>query len=264
MSARLTAMDSKPLDIALWGPTMAGKTMLLARLYLQSVEFDSHWEILPTPESSQFISDMRNAISRDNVFPEPTSLAHSEQVVYLFRNRQSGASATLSIVDRAGVHYQELEEQTRQHLAQADGLLLLFDPSREKETLKREVLRTLEHIYVSQAGQSGAKDERPYAICLSKADILLKSPQDHALACQQPHKFVIERIEADLVGWLERFCRNFQLFPVSSVGVRVSEEDLEPVVFFDEKLTQRLAPDARPLNLIEPFSWLLAQLEAGS
>ncbi len=252
---------AKPVDIVLWGPTMAGKTMMLARLYLQSVEFESQWEILPTEESSQFIADMRNAISRDNLFPEPTSLAHSEQVAYLFRNRQSGAAATLSIVDRAGVHYQDLEEQTRQHLAQADGLLLLFDPSREKETLKREVQNTLEHVYVSKAGNCGAKDERPYAVCLSKADILLKSPADHDLACRSPHQFVIQRMEADLVGWLERFCKNFQLFPVSSVGVRVGRDDLEPVVFFDEKLTQRLAPDARPLNLIEPFTWLLAQLE---
>ena len=32
---------AKPLDIVLWGPTMAGKTMMLARLYLQSVEFDT-------------------------------------------------------------------------------------------------------------------------------------------------------------------------------------------------------------------------------
>lgn len=253
--------DAKPLDIVLWGPTAAGKTMMLARLYLQSVEFDSPWDILPTPESSQFIADMRNAINRDNLFPQGTPLGHSEQVVYLFRNRQSGATATLSMVDRAGSHYMELAKPVQEHLAQADGLLLLFDPSREKETLKREVLSTLEHVYVSKGASSGAKDERPYAVCLSKADTLLKTPEDHDLARREPQQFVIDRIEADLVGWLERFCKNFQLFPVSSVGMRVSQEDLEPVVFFDEKLTQRLAPDARPLNLIEPFSWLLAQLE---
>ncbi len=235
--------------------------MLVAQLYLQSVHFGGDWEILPTPGSNKFIDDMMGEILSANSFPKATPIGHIERVAYLFRNRLDGRTATLSIEDRPGLDYENLDNDMRQRLCAASALMLLFDPHRDRAALKREVTRTLQSIYTAR-GTEHDKDPRPYAVCLSKADTLLQSADDFEAARSRPREFVLERIEPEFVGWLERFVHRFQLFPVSSVGVKILGRELEPVVFFDEQLRLRLASDAVPLNLIEPFTWLLEQLDS--
>lgn len=259
-SRKLHGGEQVPLT--LWGPSAAGKTVLLAQLYIESEAAESgagagDWEVFPTAESLDFIRQMRSRMAATNLFPSATSVGMVERIVYRFHHRRSGVETSLVMEDRAGKDYEELEEETRERLASAAGLVLLFDPLRAPAELEREVWDTLESLHVA-AGRGARKDDRPIAVCLSKADLLLRGPADLDRARAEPDAFVRERVGGPLIRALDRFCTDYRLFPVSSAGVRVSYGVVEPLVFFDENLDPRICPEnGRPFNLMAPFTWLL-------
>jgi GTPase SAR1 family protein len=250
----------RDIKLALWGPSAAGKTALLAQLYIQSRKLPGDWEIYPTQKSKPFIDRLRPIILRENLFPAATSVGSEEQIVYLFRHRTSGAEASLSVEDRAGKDSETLDDAGRERLAGVDGLVLLFDPVRDGAELQEQVLRTLEGLFIN-GHKGGGKDRRPIAVCLSKADLLIHQPVDARSARLQPDAFVRERMVADLGGWIELFCANYRLFPISAAGVRMKRGVVEPVVFYDERLQLRIGQGGEPVNLIEPFLWIFEQLE---
>ncbi len=108
------------------------------------------------------------------------------------------------------------------------------------------------------------KDDRPIAVCVSKADVLIESPQDLRRAREDPDGFVREHDRMGLVRALDRFCSNYRLFPVSAAGVLLHRGVIEPMVFYDEKLVPRVRPGGELLNLMEPFTWLLDQVTSRS
>jgi hypothetical protein len=114
------------------------------------------------------------------------------------------------------------------------------------------------------SGRIGRKDERPIAVCLSKADTLIRTPADFRRAIEWPDDFVREHLDPGLVRPLERLCANYRLFPISAAGVRLRYGAIEPVVFLDENLEPRICPGGRPFNLMAPFTWLLQQLTGRS
>src|SRR3954470_7913974 len=83
------------VKLALWGPSAAGKTALLAQLYIQSRRLPGDWEIFPTPKSKPFTDRLRPVILRDSLFPSATSVGSEEQIVYLFRHRPNGGAGSL-------------------------------------------------------------------------------------------------------------------------------------------------------------------------
>lgn len=248
------------IQLAMWGPSSAGKTALLAKLYLE--EQETGWEIFPTKESLPFIESMRSYMRSSNAFPPATTTAVA-QIEYLFRHTVTGTEASLRLEDRAGSESERLSDDIRRQLGEAHGLVLLFDPMAEAGTLESQVWRTLEHIHVA-SGRGVHKDDRPIAVCVSKADVLIESIDDLRGALDDPDGFVRRHDQMGLVRALNRFCNNYRLFPVSAAGVRVRHGVVEPVVFYDEALRPRLCPGGRPLNVMAPFAWLLDQATSRS
>ncbi len=248
------------IQLAMWGPSSAGKTALLAKLYLE--EQETGWEIYPTEKSLPFIESMRSYMRTNNSFPPATGTAVA-QIEYLFRHKVTNAEASLRLEDRRGSESAELSDDIRRQLGEAHGLVLLFDPMAEAGTLEGLVWRTLEHVHVA-SGLGVQKDERPIAVCVSKADVLIETIEDFRSAQDDPDRFVRRHDSMGLVKALDRFCSNYRLFPVSAAGVRVRHGSVEPVVFYDETLRPRLCPGGRPLNVMAPFAWLLDQAASRS
>lgn len=247
--------------LTLWGPSAAGKTLLLAQLYLETVAKSQDWQIFPTETSLQFIENMRQVMRLDNSFPNATPVGTAEHISYRFQNKVQDISALIHLEDRAGKDYEQLQQDSRERLNQAAGLVLLFDPLRDRAELESEFYRTLEHLLVL-SGRDTEKDPRPVAVCISKSDIYIKKPEDLTRAIEYPDEFVRERIEDYLLRPLDHFCANYKLFPVSSVGVKINYGVVEPVVFYDDALTPRIGQGGEPFNLMAPFAWVLSEIKA--
>jgi len=266
--------DSDGFHLALWGPSSAGKTVLLAQLYDQAVQQPSGWKIWSTEKAQAFVDTMRRRIRMENIFPVATAIGATEPLRFTFEKEAADGAprirAHLDLEDRAGVRYEELDEEALQALTGADGVILLFDPQRDGAALDFEVRRTLDRLQVLRQGavSGGGADPRPMAFCLSKADLLIKTPEDLARATAEPDAFVRERLLAerapDLLPFLDLHCERYRFFPISAVGLRLSWGAVEPVVFYDESLTSRILPGGRSFNLLEPFTWVLGQLAGSS
>jgi hypothetical protein len=250
----------RDLNLALWGPSAAGKTALLAQLFDRP---HGDWDIFPTPECLPFIERMQPIVQSNNLFPPATTVGDHERIVYLFRHKKTRATATLHVEDRAGKESEEMNEESQRRLSSADGLVLLFDPLRDRQKLRSEVQVTLQRLHVI-SGRGAEKDPRPIAVCLSKADLMIHGPDDLRRAHEDPEGFVRDRMEPGLAEWIERFCSNFRLFPVSAAGVRVRRGVVEPVVFYDELLRFRIGQGGTPVNLVEPFLWVFQEVEKAS
>ena len=249
----------KDLILALWGPSAAGKTALLAQLFDRPHQ---DWDIFPTKESLSFIERMQPIVQANNLFPPATTGDH-ERIVYLLRHKKSGATATLHVEDRAGREYEAMNEESQCRLSSADGLVLLFDPIRDRQKLANEIRITLQRLHViSQRGTE--KDPRPIAVCLSKADLAIRDSDDLRRVHEDPEGFVRERMASGLADWIGRYCSNFRLFPISAAGVRVRRGVVEPVVFYDELLRFRISRGGTPVNLVEPFLWVFHEVEKAS
>jgi hypothetical protein len=244
--------------VALWGTTQSGKTSFLAQLYLHPGSFRGNWDIFPTKESEQFIDEMREYLRRSE-FPDPTRATTVRNVTYGFKDKLTGQEALLFVEDRAGAESEQLDEAARNRLNQASGLVVLFDPQRHLRDLEQQIEKTLGRLHTARDG-GFQKDPRPIAVCLSKADTLIKSPEDLVQARTRPREFVKEHVKGDILAWLGNFCSNFELFPVSSLGVRARFGVVEPIIFYDETCRPRIGPDSEPINLIEPFVWIFRKL----
>lgn len=237
--------------VALWGPTSSGKTAFLAQLYQQHSE---EWEVFPTQDSLDF-RDVVRPFTQNNSFPRATAVATIQRVAYTFQNKKTGEEFALVVEDRAGVESEVLSEEGKKRFNEAVGLILLFDADKDLRLLEMQIEETLSRLNVA-AGRGPRKDDRPFAICLSKSDLLIRSADDLQRANETPREFVLEKITPDIVHWVDKFCSNYQLFPISSVGVRLRHGVVEPVVFYDESLGLRMGSDGDPINLLRPFAWL--------
>jgi hypothetical protein len=247
------------IKIVLWGPPAAGKTAYLAQLFLRHPEVSSGWDIFPTKESQQFLDEVGKEIYL-NRFPPPTAVDTVREVRYRFKNSKTGREAILSVEDRAGKESIHLDDEGKRRLNEADGLILLFDPMRNALELSQQISWTLTELHVA-GDRGGDRDSRPIAVCLSKTDQQIASPDDLKRAREDPKAFVLEKISSEIVHWVGRFCNNFEMFPISSLGVRVRRGVVEPMVFLDERGTPRIASGCEPLNLIEPLAWVFSKLE---
>jgi hypothetical protein len=268
-SAAPAATTVKPIEIALWGPSAAGKTALLAKLFLEAGD-DETWDVFPTEQSLGFIRTMRERMRTENLFPKATAVTRAEEIRYIFTHRKSGVRSFLQLEDRAGAESEDVANETisgkeslRARLAAANGLVLLFDPLSDEGLLEARVADTLELLNVF-SDHSGRKEERPIAVCVSKADVLIDTAKDLQRAIDAPHDFVRERLALALVRPLDRYCTNYRLFPVSAAGTRLRRGLIEPTVFLDEGFVSRICPGSRPFNLMAPFSWILSQVSGAS
>ena len=101
-------MAEDPVHVTLWGPSAAGKTVLLAQLYIEAKDGDGDWGVFPTEESYEFIRQMRSSMAATNAFPDATAVGSVERIVYRFHHRLTGTEIVLEMEDRAGKDYEEL------------------------------------------------------------------------------------------------------------------------------------------------------------
>ena len=249
------------VQITLWGPSAAGKTIFLAQLYVEAVIVKkTDWRIYLNNESLAFTEDMRHKMHDQNVFPLFTTVGDVNKIVYDFKNNKTNNEFSLVIEDRAGADYERFEESAQERLRTANGLILLFDPLR-KSKLAREVWDTLAKLQVASGIKT--KDARPIAICISKADLLIQSIEDYRRAKNNPDKFVrsfLLKESPKILNLLDNYCSNYNFFPVSSAGVHINHGSIEPMVFYDENLTPRICSVEAPFNLLAPITWLNEQL----
>lgn len=261
--------DNSTIKLSLWGPPSAGKTVFVSQLYWQGTDSSSDWDIrLLSEDSKQYMSQMYDTIQNKNKFPLGTNLGHDNKIEFLIINEKENIQANLFIEDRAGAHYSgeaeasdgnlKLEESIVEILKQSDGLIFLFDPSREKSILFSEVWNTMQTLQLELSG-GRKKIQIPVAVCLTKADNEIDSLEKFNFALKDPDTFVREYAEISLIELLDKYCENYSLFPVSSVGIKVSEYLVEPIVFYDDALESRVVPndETKTINLLSPFVWLM-------
>ncbi|PZN84573.1 MAG: hypothetical protein DM484_02650 [Candidatus Methylumidiphilus alinenensis] len=246
------------LQLAIWGPSSAGKTVLMAQLFLENAEKESDWLIVPNETSLQFIQNMRQSRG-GNGFPPATPENFVSQLRYQFFNRTTGISASLLVEERPGRDYEKQKQDIRQRMKSADGLVLLIDPYRESRKLDEELANLFTHMQVDRQGIH-PQDTRPIAVCLSKADDLINNPADLRHAMERPDDFVKTRDRWGLVPLFGRYCANYRFFPVSAVGVGLRHGIAESNTFYDENLKLRVKGKSQSFNLMAPFIWLIDQL----
>ncbi|MBI1354245.1 MAG: hypothetical protein GC160_07860 [Acidobacteria bacterium] len=251
--------------VALWGPSASGKTAFLALLYLRSTEFKkAGWTVyLGDQQTKEWLQDMRQTIDVRNRFPKATSAAIDRiRLSYVFVSQRSGHRFVLDTDDRPGLRYEEMDADVLQSLLRAKGRLFFFDHTGEPKRRRDQILRAFEDLH--SAGRPYREtdlDPNPIAICLTKADMLIHSPEDLRRAREEPQEFVLERMEPELLSWAENYFTKIRLFPVSSVGVELLHGVVRPAIFFDERLEARWARVCQPLNLFEPFEWIFRSMD---
>lgn len=256
--SRAAPEGDHPIHLALWGPSASGKTILLARLASSAWTDGGPWKVWPTEDLLDYSQGMRELIDRENRFPRPTGV-EPERIAYRFERRTDGLRAVLSIEDRAGSQWEGFDQEALERLEAADGLLLLIDPLRDPARRHVEIRNMLDRLAVARGG---GPDERPLAVCLSKADLLLEGSADLRLARDEPDHFARSRLSREILAVLDQFHADYRLFPVSAVGARLRWGVVEPAVFYDEAPGPRIHPGAEPLHLVSPFAWLLDRAAA--
>jgi GTPase SAR1 family protein len=259
--------SSSEVQIALWGPTSAGKTMFLGRLYDEVLK-NTDWDIVITEQLLRFINSIIPKIEEKNIFPPATVEGNIDEIIYNFHNNKTNDKFSILLEDRAGQDYMRkkrgshdfegFDEAAQERLKTVNGLILLFDHLRGEQVFKTEIHETLRHLQVT----INTKDTRPIAICLSKADILIQSIEDYHYAKNDPDKFVRSKLQPDIVKILDNFCTNYRFFPVSAAGLHILHGSIGPTVFYDENLQARICPVGKPFNLLAPVTWLYEQLQA--
>ncbi|MFH1468444.1 MAG: hypothetical protein ABIO70_28905 [Pseudomonadota bacterium] len=256
------------MEIAMWGPASSGKTMLLAQLLLDSRYSTRDWLVYPTAEAEAFAQVMYRAIKSEHRFPLPTVKDNPQSVLYTFRHEGKDRSVDLYVEDRAGALWEKLDDESKERLIDSAGLVLLFDPTREPMAFRQEVFETLTSLFLTRKKRGIERDPRPVAVCLSKADEIMESADDVRRACSAEERgaFVASWLQRHghqgVIDQLEKYHGCYQLFPVSSVGVLLRHGVVEPAVFYDEQLLPRIIPHGQAMNIMAPFDWIFAELEA--
>lgn len=246
-----------PIQLALWGPSAAGKTALLAQLYIEAAGDTGDWVVGPVEQTRSFIDEMRNKKFGENRFPPATVVGKPERIEYTLEHRPTGQRARLGVEDRAGKESEELHDDLRKRLQTADGLVLLFDVHRSEGKLEQEIGRAIDEIILAR---EGGREERPLAVCLSKADLSIRTAEDVRQATTNPDAFMRSRLNPRLLKTLEDRCNRYRLFPVSAVGVSSRWGTVQSFTFYDEYLEPRVCPGGAPINLRAPFVWIFEEL----
>jgi len=248
--------------LCLWGPSSAGKTALLAQLFHLGTQSGTDWEVLPGARAQDFVEATRQRMREENRFPLATErVSHAvKDLEYHFRHRTRSDVASLTVEDRAGADYEDYVP-IGQTLVDADGLVLVLDATYEPARLEGFLSRTLQRLSHART-ESPRRDPRPIAVCLSKADLWIHTAEELASATREPGAFVRRWLDERCLAPLDTYCEQSQLFPVSAIGVRLRWGAVEPTMFVDEKGEDRFCPRGRPVNLLEPFAWVLDQLLA--
>nr|VFJ49972.1 MAG: hypothetical protein BECKDK2373C_GA0170839_102722 [Candidatus Kentron sp. DK] len=260
-------MDQDGLELATWGIAAAGKTVLMMQLYLATRGRESGpWSVIPDKETVPYMKKLRNTMEKERRFPSATLRESQVPIIYHFQNREDGRRARLQLVDRAGALWEDVDndpELTGQ-LASAHGVALLVDPIENENNFHR-LEDTLNALFHARGNEIG--DSRPIALCLTKADTWIRSWEELVEARDDPDTYSRRWLEnrdshSRILNYLSDHCPNARLFPVSAIGIHARFCHIQPAAYFDDRLDSRILPGGEPLNILEPFLWLIEQAGA--
>lgn len=254
-------IDQAPTRLTLWGPSGSGKTVFLGQLYWQiNSATDGDWDIFPGEHGLDYLQVMRDQMYSSNVFPPPTQVGSTWQLVCHLVHRRTGRQVTLTLEDRAGADFETVHEDVLKLLLEADGIILLLDPDRQDDKVFREVSDTFDQM-LTMPGRVAQKEQRPIAVCVTKADTLIEAPADYRLALDEPARFAERQMNRRLLGYMQNRFQTFDLFAASAAGVRMEHGAIEPVAFLDETLRPRVN-SGKPFNLLAPIDWVIGKAQA--
>ncbi len=197
-------MGIPPTKISLWGPPNSGKTTYLAALEQAVTRADrsvGRWNIFPENEPSEkLLTDWSHRLVSNQKFPDRTGPDEAIPLKWLFvgdltgsqyekkrlgRRRRPGRSESrflLDLVDVSGEAYgydpgnaniSPATQRALSHLAEADGIIYLFDPMGEREDRSaakyvNSTLRRLSRLMRDQL--VGNRLPQQISVCVTKFD----------------------------------------------------------------------------------------------
>ncbi|MEU9138385.1 hypothetical protein AB0D33_20895 [Streptomyces sp. NPDC048404] len=184
--------------IGVWGSPASGKTTFLGALRLAALDPDGpfgRWQVVPSDDASEaFLVETSRQLAIDRVFPPATQQVRS--YAWRFRGDVSGTpfgrrrlwrarpshrmEFDLSVLDVPGGAYEDLRggaiaTRSIEHLAQAQGLVYLFDPLREAQdsdsfAYLNGTLTRITRICMEENRLDGPYLPHHIAVCLTKFD----------------------------------------------------------------------------------------------
>jgi len=191
------------IKIGLWGSPSSGKTTFLAALSLSAGRKGSpagHWVVIPENDISRdLMIDLRRRLVKDHQFPDATHPGTVQPLSWIFRGTVPSAGAVprwrrrrsvrrsfrLDLIDVSGEAFgdspgtkegpapPDVVAAALDHLANAQGLIYLFDPLAEREqgNSAEYVNRTMAELSMRMLDQmSGQYLPKQLSICVTKFD----------------------------------------------------------------------------------------------
>jgi hypothetical protein len=201
----LTPTGPTTMKIGIWGSPASGKSTLLAALQHATGNADrslGRWNLFPlTEESKELLVIWNQRLVTDRKFPEATSIAAEAELRWRFRGDLAGSkyqppwhrlrrvpepsNFDLDLIDVNGEVFGprptdkdvpvEVVTRTLGHLANAQGLIYLFDPITERETptvaqYMNRPLAELASLVESMDRTIGGRLPHYISVCVTKFD----------------------------------------------------------------------------------------------
>ena len=196
--------SADPVKIGIWGPPQSGKTTFLAALPFAARGNNpglGKWGIYPSSTAaSELLRRFKHALEVERLFPEPTPAATVASLEWVFAGHPPALKAgrrrppreqpvirfALDLIDvYGGVYANDLNEagvtgdvasRALDHLAEAKGIIYLFDPIGEEENRNSHtyMTSTVPELLL-RAAKAGTGTVEPYlphqvSVCITKFD----------------------------------------------------------------------------------------------
>lgn len=262
--------------IAIWGTTQSGKTVFLATLRRILVSRNSPRPDLAMAPANRaavdWLGSVFDPLFQFGVFPGATEIDTISFPMFNFsRKNENDILFQLTFIDGPGEMFRNpnafadqynLPVNPLDYLRDCKGLLMLVDPTRaaqyEYDFEYEALANNLRHLLLDQSGVARqAKLSTPVAFCLSKCD----EPR-HRPAIDDPQAFLNEYF-GDLIHELStNICQKSRWFASSALGFEPNHPT-NTYIRWDGRVGIRNPREIRPLNVAEPFLWLIDQLNMG-
>ncbi len=198
----VTQPTADPVKIGIWGPPQSGKTTYLAALPFATRAENpglGKWAIYPSSEkASDLLSRFKRELDVEHKFPETTPAASVAELEWVFAGYPAPSKAdrrrtpraqpvirfALDLIDVYGGVYAhdrasagvtgDVSSRAFDHLAQAQGIIYLFDPIGEEENRNSHtyITSTVPELLLRLAKAGRVEPYLPHqvSVCITKFD----------------------------------------------------------------------------------------------
>jgi GTPase SAR1 family protein len=217
--------------IGIWGPTRAGKTTLLARIYQEMLA--SKWNMEPfnnDPRTIDYINLVLKPLSNGFV-PQSTPVGDLYDFLFAYngpgkRFRHRNKKYRLGLADAAGVFLEDnsstipraWKEDYFEYLSICDGLLLIIDPEyivRQQALGLSSYFEMVESLFTALVSSHNGMVKPVISLCVSKMDL-----EPHHSHVTKIEDYLKQIIGAKTYKIFTQYCfaDRFKVFPTSAVG----------------------------------------------